>query len=63
MYMATGIRHAYCRLETHGLESVEETSTIKIAGTELAMYPTDSHGRITSLVRLGVQHVPVFDKR
>jgi hypothetical protein len=41
MYMAAGTRHAYCRLETQVLESVEETSKIKIAGTEFAMYPTD----------------------
>ena len=58
MYMAAGIRHAYCQLETQVLESAE-----KIAGTELAMYPIDSHGRITSLVRLGVKHFLVFEKR
>ena len=28
MYMAAGIRHAYCQLETHVLERVEETSKI-----------------------------------
>lgn len=37
MYMAAGIRHTDCRLETHVLESVEETSKMKIAGTESAM--------------------------
>jgi len=55
MYMAVGIRNAYCRLETHVLESVEETSKIKIAGTELTICPIDLHGRITSLVRLGCE--------
>jgi hypothetical protein len=63
MYMAAGIRHAHCRLKTRVLESAEETSKIKTAGTEPAMYPIDSHGRITFLVRLGVKDVPVFEER
>jgi hypothetical protein len=63
MYMAARIQHADCRLETYVLKSVEEISKIKIAGTEPAMYPTDSRGRITSLVRLGVKNVLVFEKR
>lgn len=55
MHIAVGIRHAYCRLETQVLESVEAASKIKIAGTELAIYPIDSHGRITFVVRLGCE--------
>jgi hypothetical protein len=62
MYMATGIRHAHCRLKTHVLESAEETSTIKTAGTQPAMYPIDSYGRITSMVALGVKDFPVFEE-
>jgi hypothetical protein len=50
-------------LETHVLESVEETSKIKIAGTELAVYPIYPYGRITFLVRLGVKYLPAFEKR